>query len=978
MKYTRTSLRLIALLWAIGWYPVLVIAQDMTVPGRIVVEFEPGIVLLPAGQKTASIDNSTILSKTILDACIRIHAYEVEKAFPTSVPGQTRIISPITGKEVDIRDLSQYFVIKFSTSSSVRDVKEVFKSLNGVLSSEPDFYPIHDQLPNDSLFSRQWHLRNNTNQKFDTKFVPTWEITMGEGVKIAIVELGVRDDIEDLHDNIWYGAGSEIGYDTTSLEGRHPTYVAGVAAARTNNAIGVAGVAGRALIMPRNSITTVGRANDIFDAALNGAKVINNSWHTHDWDEDVPYLRNAVRNAFNIGSVILGSMGNEYSGPEHVTYPASLDSFVIAVGSLIYANNGDTTFVSDFQNRGPWIDVTAPGENVWTTSPLTFVGYTPVGGTSFSTPQVSGLAALLFATNPSLTNLQIMNIIRQTATLFSGWESNPNAYGSGMINLYKAVKAAIPVRYIGVPLAQTPTSVPGGSMTNTFMIIRNLDSVNFAILAHTRLQGSLTLNNTPLVIEKKTWLRTGGHQLAAPRTILEPEAEIIIEQSGSLLLTSSEVRFGGLGSCIGLKGGTLQLSDNVELRVNNQGVLANFDPSTINLGNNARIIFESDSKLLWNANSNMIMGSGAAIEVYGTVEVADGVTLSLPPGSNFNLHPGSQVKMGNGAAIYTEGKLHAIGTAQSPIVFQGNNGAWWNGISAKTGNFSGILGDIRLEHVNISNTTKPLHLETPVAAYIANATLNSPGIGIEILPNYNLRVEPPTPPTMQLNAVTINNTSGSGITVENFSDLNIGSCVVSGYQAFAGIALTNSSPKILQSTFQGFEIGIWGVANSSPLLFDQGIGGFNTFTDDIVGAQFEGNSHAALGIDDGTGGQNSFTAYYSYAVALADNSIVNSEWNWYGTPSPTQNLFSITGGSKLYWEPYLTSPPGGNAPMARGIRQKEGDDPRLTLTDPRMKQVLRLRVQSRNTEASALLVAIVADGGPRCKSSVGRLDNCSQ
>lgn len=220
MKNTRRSLRVIVLLGAIGLFSASR-GQDMTVPGRIVVEFEPGIVLLQVGQRTGAIDNSTILSKTVLDACERIQAYEVERAFPTSVAGQTRVVSPITGKFVAIKDLSQYFVIKFSTGFSVRPVKETFRSLKGVLSSEADYYPVFDQGPNDPKFSLQWHLRNSTNQKFDIKFFPTWEITMGEAVKIAIIDGGVRDDHEDLHDNIWYGAGSEIGYDTTTFEGRH-------------------------------------------------------------------------------------------------------------------------------------------------------------------------------------------------------------------------------------------------------------------------------------------------------------------------------------------------------------------------------------------------------------------------------------------------------------------------------------------------------------------------------------------------------------------------------------------------------------------------------------------------------------------------------------------------------------------------------------------------------------------------------------
>jgi hypothetical protein len=327
------------------------------------------------------------------------------------------------------------------------------------------------------------------------------------------------------------------------------------------------------------------------------------------------------------------------------------------------------------------------------------------------------------------------------------------------------------------------------------------------------------------------------------------------------------------------------------------------------------------------------------------------------------IYGGTLFKVAQTATIRTEGKFHAIGTAQSPIVFQGNNGAWWNGITAKTGDFSTTYGDIRLEHVTFSNTTKPLHIETPITAVVQNAVLNSPSIGIEILPNYNYAVDPPAPPpTMQLNAVTISGAGTYGITVENFSDLHVDGCVISGNQGNTGIALTNSSPKILETIVHDFEVGILGVANSAPLLFDQGIGGYNTFTDNMIAAQFDGSSNAAMGIDDGIGGQNSFTGYQTYAVILNDNSVVHSEWNWNDTPSPTSGIFSVNSGSKLYWEPYLTSPPGGSAPVSGGdVKDNEGDDPRLTPGDSRMQQVLQLRVRERNREAAALLRTIIAD-----------------
>ncbi|MDI6765535.1 MAG: S8 family serine peptidase [Bacteroidota bacterium] len=314
-----------------------------------------------------------------------------------------------------------------------------------IVNIHKDSYPIMDGEPNDPLFYKQWHLKNTVNSKFDIKAVSAWDLSKGDNIKIAIIDAGVRHDHEDLNAHIWFGAGSEIGYDTTTPSGRHGTYVAGVAAAVTNNNKGVAGVAWNGLIMPRIGYTVAERASDIYDAALNGAKVINCSWHYHPHNEDPIYLRNAVRNAFNLGSLIVSSMGNEGISGD-IIYPAAYDSFVVACGALLYVNNGDTVYVRPDQNRGTFIDVTAPGDNLWTTAPLkdpTWGYYTPVGMTSFSTPQVAGLAALIMSIGPSITNAQVMGTIKSNATLFSGWETNPTAYGSGMINCYKALKYTI-------------------------------------------------------------------------------------------------------------------------------------------------------------------------------------------------------------------------------------------------------------------------------------------------------------------------------------------------------------------------------------------------------------------------------------------------------------------------------------------------------------------------------------------------------
>lgn len=421
----------------------LALSQENPIEGRLVVEFEEGVVSLPPGQTTGPVNESTIRSVDVLEACGDIKATEITKTFANAQEGVTQVVSPITGSMVQIQDLSQYFVLSFPEGPPVQEAIDRFAQLSEVKSVEPDYVAILDTLPNDPLFSAQWHLKNNVNPKFDIKAPLAWNTARGTDIKIAIIDMGVRDDHEDLHAHIWYGPGSEIGYDTTTAGGRHGTYVAGIAGAVTDNSTGVAGVGWDVRIMPRIaptfSITEL--ADDIFDAASNGAHVINNSWHTH---ADYNYLRNAVRNAFNLGSVMTASMGND--PPSHYAWPAAYDSFVVACGALLWVNGGDTVYVRPDQNTGPFIDVTAPGDNIMTTSPMVWdpnLGYyTPVGLTSFSTPQVAGLAALLFSANPALSNMQIIDIIKRTARLFTGWETNPNAYGSGMIDTYQAVLLA--------------------------------------------------------------------------------------------------------------------------------------------------------------------------------------------------------------------------------------------------------------------------------------------------------------------------------------------------------------------------------------------------------------------------------------------------------------------------------------------------------------------------------------------------------
>lgn len=349
-------------------------------------------------------------------------------------------------------------------------------------------------------------------------------------------------------------------------------------------------------------------------------------------------MRNAVRNAYNLGAILTGSMGNDYAPPElpaHPAYPAAFDSFVVAVGALAWVNNGDTTYVTSWQNRGTFIDVTAPGENVWTTSPRLWNPadgyYTPTGGTSFSTPQVAGLAALIMGIGPNITNAQVMNIIKSNATLFSGWETNPTAYGSGMINCYKALKYTI---------ENYSTTLGGTGVTITFNEnITTTSGTTLTILPGTIVNfisgASLTLNGSTVNLGTGAALTlNGGFNITSTSTL--SGGTVTFNQnttipSGTTLNASNTTLVTGSGVTLTLNGGftiggTVSMGGTNGTVTFNQGLTTLAGTAfniragtTVNIGYLKSLTFNGSfsatSATL--ASTNRYYGSWGGVKLYG-------------------------------------------------------------------------------------------------------------------------------------------------------------------------------------------------------------------------------------------------------------------------------------------------------------------------------------------------------------------------
>lgn len=248
---------------------------------------------------------------------------------------------------------------------------------------------------------------------------------------IAVVDTGVDGSHDDLSGRLVAGYNA-IKPGSSSKDGNgHGTMVAGVAAAGTNNGMGVAGAAWLGRIMPIKVLNSDGSGQDwhivngIRWAAGHGAKVINVSLGGF---EDNPALRDAVAYATSKGALVVAAAGN--FGANLPVYPAAYPQ-VLAVGATDHSAR-----LTDFSSWGSWVDVAAPGFDI--VGPWLNDEYYILAGTSFSAPLVSGIAALARARYPGASPSSIHSRIRKTAR-DAGPRGIDPYYGWGFVDAYHTV-----------------------------------------------------------------------------------------------------------------------------------------------------------------------------------------------------------------------------------------------------------------------------------------------------------------------------------------------------------------------------------------------------------------------------------------------------------------------------------------------------------------------------------------------------------
>lgn len=406
---------------------------------------------------------------------------------------------------------------------SAEDYAATLRAMPGFTSVAPDARAYAAALPNDPLFAL-----NQASYMGLIKAPAAWDLSTGAGheVIVAVLDSGVDTRHPEFSARLWTndrdpsldGIDDDnngciddrngcrfvdltsanrdaCGYTSSAATGAilddhgrpgseqnsHGTQVAGIIGAAGNNGAGIAGVAWNVRIMPVKVLDcgpTGDPGGSVFNVAQGidyarrmGARIINLSLAASGSAADTPVLRQAIADAEAQGVIIVAAAGNHRTASSEVGpgYPAAYTQFanVVATGAADLNGNWAT-----FSNYGPALDIAAPGVAIASTvrTDLGFAspyGSNVRGGTSFSTPLVTGVIALGIARNPNLPVSDYLDALYASASPAPPAGHGQNWAGAGIVDAGKFV-ARIPLSLSGSALHDFK-DVPFGTELRAFV-----------------------------------------------------------------------------------------------------------------------------------------------------------------------------------------------------------------------------------------------------------------------------------------------------------------------------------------------------------------------------------------------------------------------------------------------------------------------------------------------------------------------------
>jgi len=726
-------------------------------PNTLLLKLIPGVTL-GSGQVNAagaSVTSSAESLNTLLSA---FGARSAEPVFGESGVNAAQV------KHNSVTGLERIYRVQWTSAIPVRHAVAALAADPAVEYAEPDYMARPARIPNDPEYFNQWALAK-------INAPAAWDVNTGDpSVIIAIVDSGVDATLPDFADRLWVnddpinGADDDLNGKVDDLNGwnvfansndisdpnGHGSEVGGVAGASGDNGAGVAGMCWTCKLMFVNAMQASGVANysdvaaAVQYAASNGAHVINLSLGGY---ADSAVLRDAVREAA-ITAVIVAGAGNDDSG--NPFYPAAY-SEVLAVAATD-ANDQKAVF----SNFGAWVDVSAPGKDIRTT---TIGGYATDSGTSLAAPFVAGLAGLIKSQHPTWTAEQVKWQVLNTAVDIDALNpTRAGQLGAGRIDAGAALATSPQPRATVESYAIDGQANARPAPGQAFQLVLNVR--NLWLLGQ-NLQGTLTSSDPYVTI------------IAAAGAF----GDITPGQLGS----NSGDPFGVTVSGGAPYNHALQFTLNLS-GAGGYSLAVPFSiqmcSSTETLGNT---IYSVDTT--WTRDKSYVLN--------GAVIVNQGVTLTIQPGTVIKANPGKFMRV--------DGTLIARGAAEQPIVFTTNSitNATWSGlrfadtaVDASYDAAGTYLAGSVLQFVEISYADVAASLNTR-SPYIADSTFTNNTSSIGVGNNNNGGVRHIERNTFESGDFGVSISGGQSLIRHN---------------SFMGLLISISghgSPQIIGNTFQG-------------------------------------------------------------------------------------------------------------------------------------------------------------------------------
>lgn len=410
-------------------------------PRRLVLELAPGTPRPGLGQAQRSGAAPERLASSGIPALDAVHARYRPLACEPMFPHAT---SPAPGSNRE--DLTRFYLVELPENASLAQALADYGAVRGVAAAEAvPLVPV-DYVPNDPMLGDQWQLGQPSDH--DSDVFEAWDLVHGDStIVIAILDTGVLYSHEDLggteapytagniaHNWIEMGglpgvdddgngyvddfrgwdfvtsgsgvAGEDVsGADNDPIDfAGHGTFCAGMASARTDNGLGIAGTGFGAKLLPlrigyKDTPSSPGQidlgyaAQAMVYAADNGANVINCSWESLTMSALISAANYAIGHGVTL-CVAAGNANTESTG----------ENYLARRGDCIDVAAIDRNDVrASFSNYGAWVDVSACGLSVTSTmGRMSVPSYLTSSGTSVAAPFVAGAVGLYQAYRRSL------------------------------------------------------------------------------------------------------------------------------------------------------------------------------------------------------------------------------------------------------------------------------------------------------------------------------------------------------------------------------------------------------------------------------------------------------------------------------------------------------------------------------------------------------------------------------------------------